>query len=103
MLPSLIEVHQSELVELCRKHRVKRLDLFGSGVTERFDPGRSDLDMVVEFLHDAPRRAFAGYFELKEDLERLYQREVDLVEDPAIHNRYFRAEVDETRVSLYAA
>jgi hypothetical protein len=103
MLPLLIEEHRPQLAELCRKHGVKRLDLFGSAVTVRYDPHHSDLDFVVEFLPEAPKRAFAGYFELKEELETLFAREVDLVEEPAIHNRYFREEVDETRVPLYAA
>ena len=47
-------------------HDVRRLDLFGSAVTDRFDPLRSDVDMLVEFA-DLPPRAYAdAYFELKQ-------------------------------------
>jgi predicted nucleotidyltransferase len=93
----------AESEALCRRHAVKRLDLFGSAATGRFDPDQSDLDFLVEFLPNAPKRAFAGYFELKEDLEKLFGREVDLVEAPAIRNQYFKEEVEATRVSVYAA
>ena len=99
----LVLENLSRIAELCRRHRVKRLDLFGSAAAGEFHAESSDLDFVVEFLPDVPKRPFAGYFELKEDLETLFDRKVDLVENTAIHNRYFREEVDETKVSLYAA
>jgi predicted nucleotidyltransferase len=40
---------------------------------------------------------------LKESLEDLFVRKVDLVAVEAIRNRFFREEVEETRVQLYAA
>ena len=40
---------KSELAEICRRHNVRRLDLFGSAVGANFDPPTSDLDFLVEF------------------------------------------------------
>jgi uncharacterized protein len=44
-----IGLKREEIAELCRRHRVRRLALFGSAVGEGFDPERSDLDFLVEF------------------------------------------------------
>jgi len=91
-----------QLTELCRRFHVKRLDLFGSGTGEGFDPAKSDLDFVVEYLPGTVDRVDA-YFGLKEEAEKLFQRNVDLVEAGAVKNRYFREELEETKELLYAA
>jgi hypothetical protein len=89
--------------EICRKRHVARLELFGSAVDGRFDPARSDLDFLVDFLPSGGGGLGGDYFSLKADLETLFGREVNLVVKSAIRNRYFRAEVEETGVELYAA
>lgn len=99
----LIEQHRAELEALCRKHRVKTLEVFGSAADGTFDPARSDLDFLVEFLPDTGGRMFDGYFDLKDDLERLFHRTVDLVMPRAIRNRYFLEAVNEQRKPVYAA
>jgi predicted nucleotidyltransferase len=91
------------LEALCRKHHVLRLELFGSAAADNFDPSRSDLDFVVEFLPVERHGLKDVYFDLLEDLERLFARPVDLIERSAIRNPYFRASVDATKVPLYAA
>src|SRR5713226_3886752 len=93
----LIERHRTELEDLCRGYDVKTLELFGSAADGTFDPARSDLDFLLEFLPDATVRIFDGYFDLKDDLERLFGRKVDLVMPRAIRNRYFREAVDQQR------
>jgi hypothetical protein len=45
----LIAKHRQQLVELCRKYDVARLDVFGSAVRGDFDPAHSDLDFLVDF------------------------------------------------------
>jgi uncharacterized protein len=99
----LIEQNRAELEELCRKHNVKTLELFGSAVEGTFDPARSDLDFLLEFLPDAAALPFYGYFDLKEALELLFGRKVDLVMPSAIRNPYFLKEVNGQRQVLYAA
>jgi hypothetical protein len=88
---------------LCRRHHVRRLDLFGSALTDRFDPVRSDLDVLVVF-DDLPPGAYAdAYFSLKQSLEVLFGRDVDLLTDAALQNPYFRREVEAHRQTLFIA
>ena len=99
----LIEKRRSDLARLCRKHHVKTLEIFGSAVDGSFDPARSDLDFLLEFLPAAADGPFHGYFDLKEDLEKLFGRKVDLVMPGAIRNPYFLKAVNQQRMVLYAA
>ena len=102
MIP-LIAEHTDQIAEICRRHHVKRLDVFGSAAVGDFKPDQSDIDFIVEF-GDAPRKPWYGnHIDLKEDLQSLFNREVDLVDDTAIKNPYFRKSVDETREQIYAA
>ena len=95
--------YSDKLSKLCARYGVKRLELFGSGLREDFDPEKSDFDLLVEFADSKIEGAFDRYFGLKEDLERLFQRPVDLVESQAIRNPYFRQVVEQDRVLIYAA
>jgi predicted nucleotidyltransferase len=92
-----------QIEALCRQYSVKRLDLFGSAACDDFDPARSDVDFLVQFL-PIERKGFDDvYFELHAELERLFNRSIDLVETEAISNRYFRKSIEETKVPIYAA
>ncbi len=95
--------HRAAIEELCRRHGVRRLDVFGSATTDDFDQARSDVDFLVEFTHADGRNAADDYFGLKDDLEALLGRSVDLVSPRALRNPFFREGVDETREALYAA
>jgi hypothetical protein len=99
----LIARHRQQLMELCRKYDVARLDVFGSAARENFDPSRSDLDFLVDFKNFTIHNAADRFFDLLFDLEKLFDRKVDLVLDSAIQNPYFRKSVDQERVNLYAA
>ena len=102
MIPELAR-HQVELEQLCRRHHVQRLDLFGSAAAGTYRPGESDLDFLVEF-EPLPPGAYADtYFDLLEALERLFGQPVDLVVASAIKNPYFRQSVEQVRALLYAA
>lgn len=102
MLP-LIESRRGELADFCRRFGVRRLELFGSAARGDFDPVGSDLDFLVEFSPGSSRRALDSYFALKEALEALFGRPVDLVMPDAVTNPYVRADIERSRVTLYAA
>lgn len=99
----LIQEHISDLADLCRRWRVRWLALFGSAATGRFQPYTSDLDFLVQFEPMTPKDHANAYFSLIEDLERLFQHPIDLVEYDVIRNPYFRQSVDQTRLVLYEA
>jgi len=101
---SLVEDRVEEVGRICRRHGVERLDLFGSALGDEFDLTVSDLDFVISFERRDPPHLFDRYFGLKEDLESLFGRGVDLVMEGALgRNPYFAQSVAETRVPLYAA
>lgn len=92
-----------EIRALCRLHHVQRLDLIGSATSPDFDPSRSDLDFIVEFL-PVPRRGLQDvYFKLLFDLQDLLGRKVDLIEAAAIRNPYFSESITRSREPIYAA
>ena len=93
-----------ELGDLCRRFKVRQLDLFGSGLDEsRFSSGSSDLDFLVEFFPLAEDQYADSYFGLLFSLEDLFGRPVDLVMTEAIRNPYFKQSVERSRRKLYAA
>ncbi len=102
-MESLIEAKHAEIVELCRRYRVRKLEIFGSAANGRFVPATSDLDFLVEY-EPIPYKLHADcYFGLLFALQDLFAREVDLVETGAISNPYFLRSIAKDRVLLYAA
>lgn len=73
----------SALAEICRRHGVARLELFGSAARGDFDPARSDVDFLVTF-QPAARNDIVALDDLKEALEELLGRPVDLLERETI-------------------
>lgn len=99
----IIEQNLDEIIRICTHRRVRRLAVFGSATNDRFDPDKSDLDLLVEFEKMQPGDHAEQYFGLAEDLEHLLNRPVDLVEPGPIHNPYFRKSLEDTQVEIYAA
>lgn len=92
-----------EIVELCRRFGVRRLDLFGSAVDGTFRAGSSDVDFLVDLDPPAGHSRFDAFFGLKEGLEALLGSPVDLVDPSALRNPYFAASFEASRAELYAA
>lgn len=86
--------------KLCKEYRVKSLSVFGSVLTVNFSPN-SDIDFVVDFDENDPIKYTDLYFQLKEKLEQLLKRQIDLIEERGIKNSYFRNEVDKSKVVIY--
>jgi predicted nucleotidyltransferase len=103
--PSSIAGHlvKGDLASLCRRCNVRRLDAFGSAVTGRFEAARSDVDFLVAFEPLAPAAYADAYFGLREGLERLFGREIDLVIEASLANPYFRRQVEAERQNSFVA
>src|SRR5947199_6055691 len=79
-----IDEKRDALAALCRRYGVARLEVFGSAARGAgFDPNRSDADFLVTFK-PAARNDLAAFTDLKDGLERLLGRPVDLVEREAV-------------------
>ena len=98
---SLVADRSDEIAELCRRHQVQRLDLFGSAATGDFDPENSDLDFLVTFLPEANATYVGVYHRLYTDLRKLFERPVDLVIETTFRNPHFREAVEQSRTPLY--
>ena len=99
----LVTRRTPQIRNLCQRHHVKRLDVFGSAVNGDFRPDESDIDFLVEFDDSVEGQRFETHFQLTDELKALFERSVDLVDDSAIQNPYFRDEVDQTREPIYDA
>lgn len=99
----VVESRRSEIEALCRTLGVHRLDVFGSAAGDSFDVESSDVDVLVEFETSPQFDYFGTYFALKECLEQILGRPVDLVSAPSIRNPYFLEQVMRTRETVYAA
>ena len=96
-----IEKFKLEVAELCRRVKVSRLDVFGSATDESFG-SQSDIDVLVQFQRDGGG-LFNRYFDLKEGLERIFGRPVDVVVEGSVRNQYFQASIERSRKNVYAA
>jgi predicted nucleotidyltransferase len=97
----IIEANLPALRALCRRFGVRRLDLFGSAVTGRFDPARSDLDFLVDFEPMPPSHYAKAGRGLREGLEQLFGRPIDLLTEPALVNPYLRRQIESEKHTLY--
>lgn len=100
---AVIDEQKEQLEVLCRQHHVRRLEVFGSAADGTFDPARSDIDFLVEYLPLQAGEHYEAYFGLIEDLERLFGRRIDLVEPKCLKNPYFIEGVNESRTLDYEA
>ena len=96
-----IEIDREKIAAACRANFVQSLDLFGSATTDRFDEARSDIDFLVQFNVPEEQSMLDPYFSLKQALEEIFHRPVDLIFDGAKKNPYFQAAVDRQRHPLY--
>jgi len=96
----LIDSNRDKLFELCEKHKVKELYFFGSVLTDKFKES-SDIDILIQFYQVDLMEYFDNYMDLKENLEQLFKRHVDLVENQAIRNPIFRKVVDREKQLFY--
>lgn len=102
-MPALLDDKHAQIESLCRRYRVRRLDVFGSAIRDDFDPERSDVDFLVKFEADPDLNTFHAYMDLREALAQLLGRPVDLVMPSAVRNPYIKADIEATREPVYAA
>ena len=95
-----VDEHKENIAMLCQRHHVNRLYLFGSALTPRFN-NESDIDLLIQFGNMDVTNYFSNYMDLKEKLEELFNRPVDLVEDQAVRNPIFRKILDREKKLIY--
>jgi predicted nucleotidyltransferase len=102
-MQDFILAKREEIAELCRKHHVRRLSVFGSAARDDFDPATSDVDLLVVFDPGANAVYAKNYYSLRDNLKSLLHREVDLVREGVIRNPYRLRSIEKDKVEMYAA
>lgn len=99
----LIEENIEQVKMLCKDNAVEELYLFGSATTNQFN-NTSDLDFAVTLKANlTPIEYGEAFLKLLEGLEKIFERNIDLVSYRVIKNPIFKEELDRTKQSLYAA
>ena len=105
---SIVENNIPKIIELCKKHKLKSLYLFGSATDKKFFNEKSDVDFLYEYdLENYPdwdRGDFdlvTNFFILKENLEEILGRKVDLIPN-RLKNPYFINSVEKSKKLIYA-
>jgi len=80
---------------------VKKFYLFGSALTTHFDENSSDIDVLVETENISPEEKGEYLIALWEDLEKLFNRKVDLLTESSLRNPYLAQEIEQTRKLIY--
>ena len=97
-----LDIYRDRIQALCKQYGVKSLYAFGSVLTGRFSD-KSDIDLVVDFQPGNLHQYAENYFNLKFALEAIFHRSVDLLEEKAIKNPYFRKAVVQQRQLIYGS
>ena len=95
-----LETFTPEIIKLCKSHKVKSLYAFGSVLTDEFN-SESDIDLIVDFANIKVEDYADNYFDFKFSLQDVLKRPVDLLEEKAIINPYFRKTVNQKRQLVY--
>jgi predicted nucleotidyltransferase len=90
-------IPEDKIAEFCRKHRIRKLSLFGSVLREDFRPD-SDIDVLVEFEPDV--RLGLNFFTIRFELEDLLGREIDFA-TPDMLKKFVRRNVLNTAQVVY--
>ena len=98
-----IDQHRNEISSICKRYRVRKLDVFGSAARKvNFKINSSDADFLIEFEPDV-QVGLDQLMGIKTELEKLLRRNVDLIEPEAVLNPLVKASIQRHQESVYAA
>ena len=95
-----ITAHINQIKRLCSQYRVKSLFAFGSAVKNKLTP-ESDIDFIVDIDATNPFDYSDNYFDLKFHLQKLFNRNIDLLEQKSLHNPFLKQEIDQSKLLVY--
>jgi len=95
-----IDKYSNDIKRLCSLHNVKCLYAFGSAASDQLNDN-SDIDFIVDFNPIDLNNYADNYFDLKFSLQDILKRSIDLIEEKAIKNPYFKQVVENQRKLVY--
>jgi len=96
----IIDRNIEELKRLCTLYNVEKMYLFGSILNSNFNKD-SDIDFLVKFKSIEISTYFDNYMDFKENLEKLFGREVDLVEEQTLRNPILINSINKSKELIY--
>lgn len=97
-----LETQKVAFIDVCKNYQVKSLYAFGSVVSDDFN-AQSNIDLLVSFDENLSVEAYAdNYFSLKDRLEQLLKRKVDLVIERTLRNPYLIASINKTKTLIFS-
>ena len=96
-----VALDRERIAEYCGRWRIREFSLFGSVLRDDFRPD-SDIDVLVSFEPGA-RWSLFDLTDMKDELEKMFGRTVDLIEREALRNPFRRHEILSTAMVVHAA
>lgn len=97
---SIVDRNREELKKLCATYNVEKMYLFGSALNSNFNK-ESDIDLLVKFKSIELSTYFDNYMDFKENLEKLFGRDVDLVEEQTLKNPILIKAINKSKELIY--
>ncbi len=102
-MTDFLAITPAKIADLCRRHHVRRLSIFGSAIRDDFDPAHSDVDVIVEFQDFPLDQYLDNKRALQDELAATFGRDIDLLTWNSLKNPVIRQEVESSHLMLYAA
>ncbi len=100
-LKGAISSKSDEFLTLCITHDVETMYAFGSATNDKFDEGKSDIDLLVKLTTQDPIERGEKLMDLWEKLENFFQRKVDLLTSTSIKNPFLLKSIDSSKILIY--
>ena len=102
LVASRVPLDLERIAAFCRKWGIREMALFGSVLRDDFDPDRSDVDVLFRFLPGV-RAGVEADLDMREEIETIFGRKVDLVEARLVANPFRRSSIFSAARTIYAA
>ena len=96
-----IHIPNDQIAAFCRRFGIEEFSLFGSVLRDDFGPD-SDIDVMVKFL-PGHGFTFENIPDIQDELERLFNRPVDVIEKGRVRNPIRRQAIMSSYRVVYAA
>lgn len=96
----IVEKNINRIKTLCKNHNVEKLYLFGSATNMELSDD-SDIDLLVRFKEFDLAKYFENYMVLKESLKKIFNREVDLLEEQTLKNPILIKSINKSKELIY--
>ena len=99
----IISKHKEELTKICESLNIKRMNIFGSAVSDKFND-KSDIDFLIKFSEELSSEQYSdNYFELHYKLRKIFNREIDIITEQTLSNPYFIESINKSKELIYEA